>query len=121
MTDDNNLSSEFLALYNQLDNHMRKRLHTNETTSHTDLLRRMRSIEKVFQIYYENLKLFANLRNSLVHSPLRENIDPIATPHEYVVNTYKKIINKVFNPPRVCDIGMKREDIFTFFVFVGHL
>ncbi|MTK13321.1 MAG: CBS domain-containing protein [Clostridiaceae bacterium] len=107
-------STEFLAIYNDLDRYMRRTLNEDEWTGHTDLIKKMASKNKIFLRCKEDLIDFAKLRNAIVHNPDRKYAEPIAEPHDYALNKYKEISDKVKNPPLAINtIAIKSEHIYT--------
>jgi len=104
---------EFITIYNELDAFMRKELNQDEWVSHSDLIKLMSKINKIFKYYEDELLAFARLRNAIVHNPNKKNADPIANPHDYVVEKYKQILNKVLQPARALDtIAVRSEKIY---------
>ncbi len=105
---------EFITIYNELDDFMREELDQDHWTSHSDLIRQMAKKNKVFNIYMDELLSFARLRNAIVHNPYNRYAQPIADPHDYVVEKYKKILDYVLRPARALDtIAIKGKDIYT--------
>ena len=98
-------SKKFLETYNRLDHYMRSILKRGSgKDSHSFLLREMANRgNSVFQKNQQELLLFADLRNSMVHNPFMDEADPIAEPHDFIVNKYKKIVDSVMNPPRALE------------------
>lgn len=108
-----NLSEEFIDVYNQLDNYMRKVLHVEVYVEHSTLLRRMSEQSRIFADYYSDLKMFSELRNMIVHNPYRRDADPYIEPHKFVVDRYKEIINMVMHPPKALTIAVPGNVIYT--------
>jgi len=111
-------SKEFLETYNRLDYYMRGVLkRSSGKDSHSFLLREMANRgNSVFQKNIHELLLFADLRNSLIHNPYMEDADPIAEPHEFIVNKYKNIVDSVMNPPRALNtIAIPENKIYKIF------
>ncbi len=106
--------NEFITYYNEIDEFMRKELDVDVGPSHTDLIKRMARKNKVFEYYKDDLIAFARLRNAIVHNPDKRDADPIAEPHDFVIEKYRDLCSKVMNPPKALDtIAVKSEDIFT--------
>jgi CBS domain-containing protein len=107
-------SEKFITIYNELDTYMRKVLNIDESVTHSELIRIMSKKNKVFKRDFDDLKAFSRLRNAIVHNPDNRNANPIAEPHDYIVNKYEDIKNKVINPPVALNtIAIKSKDIFT--------
>jgi len=107
---------DFITIYNELDAFMRKELNYDdyERVWHSDLIRQMAQKNKVFKLYMEELLAFARLRNAIVHNPNKRDAQPIADPHDYVVEKYKQILDKVLRPAIALDtIAVRSENIYT--------
>lgn len=108
-------SKEFLEAYNRLDHYMRKFMKRSPgKDSHSFLLREMaKRGNSIFQKNLHELLLFADLRNSMVHNPYMEDADPIAEPHNFIVEKYRTIVDSVMNPPRALGtIAIPEEKIY---------
>lgn len=106
-------SDRFIAAYNEIDSFMRKTLNADERTPHSVLINEMAKTNRVFLHYKEDLLTFARLRNAIVHNPYMEDADPIAEPHEFIINEYDVIKDKVLNPPMAIDVlAVRAEDIY---------
>lgn len=107
-------SDEFIALYNELDRHMRKYLKTNDEESHTSLIKRTAEKNRIFGRYKDELISFARLRNAIVHNPYKRDAEPIAEPHDFVLKEYARIKENVINPPLALNtIAIKAGSIYT--------
>lgn len=107
-------SGKFLAIYNELDRFMREFLDEGFGTPHYRLIEAMAKKNRVFEQHSYDLKAFADLRNAIVHNPDARVADPIAEPHDYVIQKYKEIMEEVMDPPLALDtIAIKIRDIFT--------
>lgn len=107
------LSEKFLQIYNELDDYMRKKLHSEQYTDHSTLLRQMTDINSVFKDYYKDLKMFADMRNILVHNPYKGEADPIFMPNEKIIEIYENIKNLVLYPKKALSIAISRKFIYT--------
>ena len=107
-----NLSDEFLDIYNDLDNYMRKELHVEVYVEHSTLLRRMGEKSRIFSDCFSDLKMFSELRNMIVHNPYRRDADPYIEPHKYVVDRYREIKEMVMHPPKAMSIAVSGNAIF---------
>jgi len=108
-------SEKFLAIYNELDDYMRKELKEDTYVGHTDLIYKMaRKGNNVFKCYGEDLKKYARLRNAIVHNPEKRISDPLAEPHEIIVSKYQDLLEKVLNPPlAINSIAVLKDDMYT--------
>ncbi len=109
----NNLSEKFLQIYNELDDYMRKQLKAEIYIDHSTLLRQMADRNRIFSDFYKDLKMFADMRNLLVHNPYKGNADPLLAPHEYIVNKYEDIKNQVLHPKKALSIAIPANLIYT--------
>jgi CBS domain-containing protein len=105
-------SSKFLSIYNEIDHHMRKVLNVPSYTDHGTLLRQMSEKNRLFESYYKDLKLFAELRNLLVHNPYPDRASPLIIPHDYIIKRYNDIRSTVLHPKKAIDIAVKTEHIY---------
>jgi uncharacterized protein YutE (UPF0331/DUF86 family) len=99
MEEEKSNSIEFLEIYNDIDKYMRKLLNLDDYVGHTELVQKMASRNKIFSKYKDDLIQFAKLRNAIVHNPDKKYAEPIAEPHDFILNKYRNIRNKVKNPP----------------------
>ncbi|MFL0250754.1 CBS domain-containing protein [Clostridium neuense] len=107
-------AEKFIVIYNELDRYMRKCLDEDDRIGHTDLVKRMTKRNKTFAKNKDDLMLFARLRNSIIHNPYNREIDPIAEPHDKILDKYKEIRDKVLNPPIALDsIAVKGKNIYS--------
>ncbi len=114
MKDNKTNFGEFITIYNELDEFMRRELNQDYWVSHSDLIRQMARKNKVFKIYMDDLLSFARLRNAIVHNPDKRYAHPIADPHDYIVEKYKKILDTVMRPAIALDtIAVTRRNIYT--------
>lgn len=111
---DKSNAEKFIVIYNELDRYMRTYLDEDDRIGHTDLIKRMAKRNKVFAKNRDDLILFARLRNSIIHNPYNREIDPIAEPHDKILDKYKEIRDRVLNPPVALDtIAVKGKDIYS--------
>jgi|GEM_PF-2108103 len=93
-------ATEFLNLYNKLDEKMRDILKAGRNVSHAHLLEKLSAKDEVFREFQSKLQAFRALRNSLVHMPHEgEGHEAIAEPYESVLNEYRMIVEYLLNPP----------------------
>lgn len=96
-------SDRFIEIYNEVDDYMRRYLHKPNGYRHYNLIEDIAKVNKSFKKYERDLKSYGDLRNAIVHNPELKNADPIAEPHEYIIDRYKEIVNNVINPPSAYD------------------
>ncbi len=107
-------SDEFIFIYNELDAFMRKALGQSNETEHTFLINEMgRRGNRLFEIHSYELRLFARLRNAIIHNPYQKDAHPIAEPHQETVKKYRYLKNLVINPPKALSIAIPGAKIFT--------
>ena len=60
---------DFITIYNELDDFMRKELNQDHKASHSDLIRKMARKNKVFNIYMDELFILcqAEMRSYIIH------------------------------------------------------
>ena len=92
---------------------MRGILNAQDYVDHGMLLRQMSEKSRLFSDYYKDLKLFAELRNLLIHNPYPDRANPLIIPHEYIIKKYEEIRNAVLHPKKAIDIAVRRELIYT--------
>jgi len=105
--------SKFLSIYNEIDHYMRGFLNAQSYVDHGTLLRQMFERNKLFSNNYKDLKLFAELRNLLIHNPYPDLANPLFTPHEFIVKKYEEIRNALLHPKKAIDIAIKTNFIYT--------
>ncbi|KKQ29895.1 MAG: CBS domain-containing protein [Candidatus Levybacteria bacterium GW2011_GWA2_37_36] len=108
-----NTAAKFLVIYNEIDHYMRRVLNSDNYTDHGMLIRQMSEKNRLFQNYYTDLKLFAELRNLLVHNPYPDSANPLIVPHNYIVKKYEEIRNALLHPKKAMDVAVRREFIYT--------
>lgn len=106
-------TDEFISMYNRLDAYMRKTLKVDRFIEHSTLLREMSQKNRIFQDYLQDLRMFAEMRNMLIHNPYKKDADPLIYPHAYIVKKYAQILDLVLHPPKALSIAVRREFIYT--------
>lgn len=107
-------ADEFLRIYNELDAFMRQRLSLDEKTDHSFMIQEMaKKGYRVFSDFGYELRLFARLRNAIVHNPYLKTSTPIAEPHPEIIEKYQHIRNMALNPPKALSIAIPGSSIFT--------
>ncbi|HOF42094.1 MAG TPA: hypothetical protein PLD73_18650 [Candidatus Hydrogenedentes bacterium] len=103
---------EFLNLYNQLDEHMRRILGVDRQMSHARLLDAMAERDALFEKLHSRLQAFRALRNSIVHISTENGTEPIAEPMNSVLDDYRMLVQYLKNPPAALD-SIATIDIFS--------
>lgn len=96
-------SDRFIEIYNEIDDFMRRYLEKPNGYKHYMLIEDLAKVNKSFKKYERDLKSYGDLRNAIVHNPNLKNANPIAEPHEYIIERYKEIVDDVINPPLAYD------------------
>lgn len=102
-----------MNIYNELDAAMRRWANFDENVSHMYIIDQLAQRRGVVGAHREELKLYARLRNAIIHNPYSETIDPIAEPHEAIVKRYSELKDRILNPPKVMSIAIPAEKIFS--------
>jgi len=106
-------SAEFLNIYNEVDAAMRHWANFDENVSHMYVIDQLSLRRGVVGAHREELKLYARLRNAIIHNPYSESIDPIAEPHDEIVKRYAQLKDRVLNPPKVMSIAVPAQKIYS--------
>lgn len=104
------LSDRFINTYNELTEHMEKILNIHDYKSHVQMLSILNRKNQTVAKFYDELRLFANLRNTIVHDST-SRYNPIAEPHKEAVERYEYIYNRIKNPPTALDICIRAKDL----------
>jgi len=89
---------EFVGVYNAVDNHMRKVLGVDHHVDHSTLIKMMCNRDRAYNLFADELRTMAQLRNVLVHNPYMQAIHPLATPNSDITKRYKALYDKMVNP-----------------------
>ena len=88
----------FLNAYNRLDKGLRDLYNLKPALSFTDVIRKSATSNVVIKKYEDDLVDFGRLRNSIIH---RSTEEPIAEPHDNIVERLEAIVRLVTSPPTV--------------------
>lgn len=106
-------SDEFLSIYNEVDKYMRVRLNIDDIESYSSLVKRMANKNRLFFRYKEHLDSYGRLRDAIVHNPHKKEAEPIAEPHDFVVERFRRLKEFVINPPIALDtIAVRAESVY---------
>jgi predicted transcriptional regulator len=103
---DTPLSERFEVAFNQIHNWMQKNVKKARSDSFTDLLHAGIQIHSIIRKHFHHLKMFARLRNSIVHDKIELGFY-IAEPHIRVVNRIEKIAAQLALPREALSIATK--------------
>jgi len=104
----------FLTIFNEIEDYSRRLSGRDDYVSFGSIVRELAEIRGEFNRYKEDLRDFARLRNAIVHNPDKRNADPIAEPHEYIIEKFARIKNELINPSKAIDkLAVRMEKIFT--------
>lgn len=100
------LSEQFEVAFNQIHSWLQRNIKDERSDKFTDLLRGGFTRHSIIRKYYHDLKMFARLRNSIVHDKVELGYY-IAEPHEDVVNNIEKIAEQLLQPKAAFSIASK--------------
>jgi len=103
----------FLDIFNQIDSYLRKISNYGETVSHMFIVDKLSESKKIIREHREDLKLYARLRNAIVHNPFGAEIEVIAQPNPKIVKKYSTLRDKIINPPLALEIAIPTKKIFS--------
>ncbi len=89
-------AGRFINAYNRLDKGLRDIFNLKPALSFTDVVRRTATINSIIKKYEDDLVDFGRLRNAIIH---RSTEEPIAEPHDDVVEKFEAIVRLVTAPP----------------------
>ena len=90
------LAYQFIESYNRIDKALREIYNLKPTFSFSDVVRRAATMSSVVKKYEDELVDYGRLRNAIVH---RATDEPIAEPHEDVVDKIEHIERVITTPP----------------------
>lgn len=105
-TVEKNLSERFEVAFNQIHSWLRKNIKGTYSDKFTDLLKSGFPQHSLIRKNFHDLKMFARLRNSIVHEKVGQGFY-IAEPHVEVVHQIEKIATLVYQPKFALLIGSK--------------
>jgi hypothetical protein len=99
-------SRRFLRLFNELDDYLRHLtgLDQSDHSSFGSVLAQAAERNQTVRRHKRRLQQLGNLRNAIVHQN-GPNEEPIAEPHEQVVDDLEACIQAIKNPPRLGSFG----------------
>ena len=108
-----NAAECFISIYNELDSYFRKVSGLGETVSHMFVIDQLGERNKIVRKHREELKLYARLRNAIVHNPFGSQIEVIAEPHPEVVKNYALLRDQIMDPPSALSVAIRPERIYS--------
>jgi len=96
MSKNKSLALEFIESYNRIDKELREIYNIKPNFSFSDVVRRCALMSSVVKKYEDVLIDYGRLRNAIVH---RATDEPIAEPHEEVVEKIQHIERLITTPP----------------------
>ncbi len=108
-----NTYEEFLKIYNEIDHHLRTEVRDSSRTEHVFLIDQLSRTSSVVARHAQDLRVFAQLRNVLVHNPFMRIANPIALPAKTVVEHYMHIKEALINPPSAMSIAVPASKLYT--------
>ena len=109
-----NNASEFICLFNTIDSLLRKKLFISEKYSNFfSIILKAKDSNIISKKQHEFLTLIGNLRNAIIHDDkFKFPANPIADPHDEVINQLKEIIACIDQPLKVQDLKASVPRIF---------
>ncbi len=104
---------ELVGIYNEIDAHLRRSLKQPATTPHKFLITQASRTNAVVARSSEELKIFADLRNMIIHNPYRARIQPFLSPSYRAIERYQAIKQAILNPPSAMTIAVPASKIYT--------
>lgn len=97
----NEPTSRFLDAFNVIEEHFRRTLRAEPAETFSLMLERAARSSSVVRRYKDDLKLFGNLRNFIIHRYKHEN--PVAVPSDNAVERLAQIASALTSPPKLID------------------
>lgn len=107
------LYEEYVSIYNELDEYMRKTLGDQDFADHMTLIDSMSKKDRFFVANGRDLKNLAKLRNALVHNPYRKDAHPMASLHPMLVEKYRTLRNALLKPSLALTIAIPGANVFS--------
>lgn len=104
---------DFVAIYNEIDHFMRSTLRDSNKTEHSYLIDELSRKSAVVARHAQDLRVFAQLRNVLIHNPFMKIANPIASPAREIIEHYRHIKDAIIHPPSAISIAVPTGRLFT--------
>ncbi len=106
-------ADEFIFIFNEVDAHLRKMAGMGDTVSHMFVIDRLSEVNKFIRNHRDELKIFARLRNAIVHNPYGSEFTVIAEPHPKIVAKYAALRDGIINPPAALRFAIPPKKIYS--------
>ena len=93
-------SKRFVDSFIQIEEYLQKELGNGDYKPFKSLVDHVAKSNTVIKLYQDELNSFGNLRNAIVHTRA-ENSEPIAEPHDSVVELIERIVREITTPEKV--------------------
>jgi len=107
------LAEEFIGIFNEVDSFLRKISKMDQTASHMFVVDQLAERNKLVRNHKEELKMYARLRNAIVHNPFGSEIDIIAEPHPDVVVKYRALKDRLMHPAMALSASIQPKRIYS--------
>lgn len=104
-------ADQFIQLYNQLENWLRKRAKEDNYVTFNSLLERVSRNNNVIARYESFLKSMGALRNVIVHDKDYPELI-IAEPRQDVLDKFKDICDEIYDPPKLIKYSTRNFEIY---------
>lgn len=94
-----NTVDKFIQSYQKIEEYLRKETKADKFTTFSSMVTTCSKNDPIIRKYQQELRLFGNLRNSIVHRDVAWS--PIAEPHDKAVEFIGELVNKLFKPAKV--------------------
>jgi predicted transcriptional regulator len=107
------LAEEFIYIFNEIDSHLRKISKMDQTASHMFVVDQLAERNKLVRNHKEELKMYARLRNAIVHNPFGSEINIIAEPHPDIVEKYRALKDRLMHPTMALAAAIQPKRIYS--------
>lgn len=94
-----NNHEEFMNICVNLEKHLKRKYKLENNLTLGQALNKTKRQNKIIEYYWDDLNLFRDLRNMLAHERYHNSI--VANPSDEIIQSIKKIFNKIKNPSKV--------------------
>ncbi len=113
MSKEDKSAEQLLAIYNQIDAHLRAQYRRDVHADHSFLIAELARSNRVVARHQQELRAIAQLRNSLVHNPMASVAQPFASPHPLIVERYGQIRDALLHPANALSVAIPAQKIYT--------
>ena len=100
MTSASDPAREFLDAFNEIERHLRERLHAADGVSFANMVRDLAPNDRMIRNHETSLRVFASLRNAISHGTYQGGL-PIATPRPETVQAILQVRDHLLRPPTI--------------------